>query len=214
MESRCGAKTGEGARKAGGEFVKGVEEVLREKLVGTEGGGGVNNMSGILDDRLLNPGEKLSNAERIIKEEEDWLDFDAEMIVVDNVDVKNLAFASLQTGEGKALLLIRLRFYGVEQAFEFEVTLEEIATKDFGYVVDTYMAERLGGGGVFGVVECVQDGDCYNMEGGGGYCKELCEVGGERWMGVCPNEYGECFLDDEECFNCFGKCELLKCVYS
>jgi hypothetical protein len=176
-----------------------LEETLREQVQ--------------WDVRLLKPWE-LSNAERIIKEEEDGLDFDLEMVKVTEVEAKNLHFASL-SDDLPVVLSVTLSFYGLEQVLEVETGLLELATKDLSWLVENKFADRLGKN-VFAVPECVSDGDCYNLDWTGlkgDYCRGLCDEGSKEWYGQCPRDYGECFKHDKKCFDCFGKCVLMKCVY-
>ena len=105
---------------------------------------------------------------------------------------------------------VEFEFWGVRSVLEIEVDdLYKFATVDLWEVFESF---REFSDGLFSLPECLWDGDCYD-ESSSSYCVDVCDPLSEKWYGECPKESKECYIDDEDCFSCFGSCRVFKCVY-
>mmetsp|Transcript_2433 Transcript_2433/g.4395 ORF Transcript_2433/g.4395 Transcript_2433/m.4395 type:complete len:3690 (-) Transcript_2433:60-11129(-) len=179
------------------EGLEAAEEIARRKL-----------LDEILPEKLIDPA-KLTNDERRIKEKDDNLDFENPVFQMTGISLKNLNFLSIAGGE-RPILVIKFKFFGVAQTLEIEtLTIRELYELDLWGKLEAF---RVFADTLFSLPDCLWDSQCYNDEAGG-YCQALCDPSSPSWYGECPEKTGLCYIDDEDCFKCFGTCALFQCWY-
>ena len=154
----------------------------------------------------------MRNDERRIKETDEGLDFSNDMVSLESFEVKNMDFLNIVKG-GKAVVVIKWRFYGVFRVMEIEgLEMEEIYELKLSDLLQAMKEEYADT--LFRIPECMKNSDCYNMDGGvDGYCAGLCDSSSDVFKSNCPDVTGECYKADEKCFECFGVCRNFKCEF-
>lgn len=158
---------------------------------------------------MIDP-SKLSNDQRKIKESDDDLNFGEMMFKMEGIELKNINFLSVAQGE-RPILVMKFRFFGVMQTLEIEtMTLRELYEFNLWEKLDAFkvFADTL-----FSLPDCMWDSQCYD-DNKDGYCKAICDSSSPEWYGDCPKQSGTCYIDDEECFSCFGTCQFFQCWYN
>ena len=179
------------------EGLEAAEELSRRKL-----------MEEILPMELIDP-SKLTNDQRKVKEKDSGLLFDNPIFTMEGIELKNINFLALASGE-RPILVLKFKFFGVEQELEIEtLSLRELHELDLWGKLE---ALRQFSDTLFSLPDCMWDSDCYDDQKEG-YCEAICDPESEAWYGECPKKSGTCYMDDDECFTCFGSCLLFQCWY-
>ncbi|GMI11167.1 hypothetical protein TrLO_g15527 [Triparma laevis f. longispina] len=174
-----------------------ASEVARAKLIDE-----------ILPEELVDP-SKLTNDQRQIKQDDDGLNFNKPFFQIVEVGMEGLDMKSFSSNV-MPRMRVEFEFWGVRSVLEIEVDdLYKFATVDLWEVFESF---REFSDGLFSLPECLWDGDCYD-ESSSSYCVDVCDPLSEKWYGECPKESKECYIDDQDCFSCFGSCRVFKCVY-